>query len=71
MQRSARSEIVPLPLTPLRAPADAGVGRLLGRANLEVTDDKKNTPPDVRSLVRHSRVRRPGLGTASSADGLV
>jgi hypothetical protein len=28
MQRSARSEIVPLPLTPLRAPADAGVGRL-------------------------------------------
>ena len=26
MQRSARSEIVPLPLTPLRAPADAGVG---------------------------------------------
>ena len=29
MQRSARSEIVPLPLTPLRAPADAGVVRLL------------------------------------------
>ena len=28
MQRSARGEIVPLPLTPLRAPADAGVRRL-------------------------------------------
>jgi len=27
MQRSARSEFVPLPLTPLRAPADAGVRR--------------------------------------------
>ena len=31
MQRSARSEIVPFPLTPLRAPADAGVRRHRGR----------------------------------------
>ena len=59
MQRSARSEIVPLPLTPSRAPADAVVrrdGRFFLSDQDNADDDLELTPPTAERVAARSLV---------------